>query len=139
MRTSMAQINGKFLREEYVAQRKYEMLRAHTVDGLTMKIAAKKFGYSLSMFKKVKKAFEQEGLLGLIPKKRGPKSRYKVTKEVAELIVSNREKGMNIIENSQALKARGIDISQATVYRVLKEKGYLKKTTGERRKEYRAI
>lgn len=121
-----------FLDPDNEVQRKYEMLRAHEVDGLTIKQAAKAYGYSPSLFKKAKKAFEKEGIQGLTAKKRGPKSRRDDTVKATRRIIANREGGLNIYENSRDLKKRGFDISPATVHRVLVDHGYPKKNGGEK-------
>jgi transposase len=56
-------------------QVKYEMLRAHAVDGLSVTGAAAAHGYSRAGFYLVEAAFEQAGMAGLIderPGRRGP-------------------------------------------------------------------
>ena len=52
-------------------QVKYEMLRSHEVDGLSVTEAADQFAYTRQGFYQVQRAFEEEGMAGLIEKKRG--------------------------------------------------------------------
>ena len=51
-------------------QVKYEMLRAHLVDGLPVVSAASEHGYSRAAFYLVAEAFEEEGMQGLLDEKR---------------------------------------------------------------------
>jgi transposase len=125
-------LDSGFLDPDSKIQHKYEMLRAHEVGGLTIKQAAEAFEYSPSLFKKVKNAFEKEGIQGLMPNKRGPKSRRDATVKATDQVIANREQGLNIYENSEDLKKSGFDISPATVHRVLVDHGYVKKNAGER-------
>ena len=56
-------------------QVKYEMLRAHVVDGLSITATAAAHGYSRAGFYLLETAFEQQGMVGLIderPGRRGP-------------------------------------------------------------------
>ena len=53
---------------------KYEMLRRVRVEGLSVTAAAKAFGFSRVAFYQAMAAFRQEGLPGLLPRRRGPKA-----------------------------------------------------------------
>jgi transposase len=63
-------------------QVKYEMLRAHLVDGLPVVGAASQHGYSRAAFYLVADAFEEEGMHGLLDEKRGRRGPLKVTPEI---------------------------------------------------------
>jgi transposase len=63
-------------------QVKYEMLRAHLVDGLTIVDAASQHGYSRAAFYLVTEAFNERGMLGLVDDKRGRHGPLKVTPEI---------------------------------------------------------
>ena len=67
-------------------QVKYEMLRRVDVDGWSVTRAAQAFGVSRPVFYQARAAFEQDGLRGLIPKKRGPKGAYKLSTEVMNFV-----------------------------------------------------
>ena len=69
-------------------QVKYEMLRAHLVDGLPVVSAASEHGYSRAAFYLVAEAFEEEGMQGLLDEKRGRRGPLKVTPEINEYIRS---------------------------------------------------
>lgn len=63
-------------------QVKYEMLRAHVVDGQTVTAAARSHGYSWAEFYLVAAAFEELGMGGLLDERRGRKGPTKLTAEV---------------------------------------------------------
>jgi transposase len=69
-----------------LAQVKYEMLRQVRVEGAEKTKAAALFGVSRPTFYEAEAAFAQEGLVGLLPKPRGPKSAHKLTAEVMAFI-----------------------------------------------------
>ena len=64
------------------AQVKYEMLRAHIVDGSTVVAAADTHGYSRAAFYLVLGAFEERGMLGLLDEARGRHGPLKLTPEI---------------------------------------------------------
>lgn len=68
------------------AQVKYEMLRAHLLDGLPVIRAAEQHGYSRPAFYVVATAFEDRGLLGLLDERRGRRGPVKLTPEIAEFL-----------------------------------------------------
>lgn len=67
-------------------QIKYEMLRKVLVDGAPVAHAARDFGFSRVAFYKTLHTFEQHGLAGLLPCKRGPRGGHKVTDEVIDFM-----------------------------------------------------
>jgi transposase len=69
-----------------LVQVKYEMLRRVQVDHLSVSQAASTFGFSRPSFYQSLAAFQQSGLPGLIPKRRGPKTAHKLSSEVLEYI-----------------------------------------------------
>ena len=69
-------------------QVKYEMLRAHLVDGLPVVSAASEHGYSRAAFYLVAEAFDEEGMQGLLDEKRGRHGPLKVTPEINEYVRS---------------------------------------------------
>lgn len=67
-------------------QVKYEMLRAHEVDGESISEAAPRFGYTRESFYMSKGRFEVEGIPGLVDRKRGRKGPDKLTEEIMEFL-----------------------------------------------------
>jgi transposase len=63
-------------------QVKYEMIRKVKKEEWTVERASKIFGFSRPSFYDAQRAFESEGIPGLIPKKRGPRHPHKLTDDV---------------------------------------------------------
>jgi transposase len=72
---------GFFLPADKV-QVKYEMLRAHEVDGISVAAAAGLHGYSRAAFYLVAAAFDEQGMAGLLDERRGRKGPVKLTPEI---------------------------------------------------------
>ena len=64
----------------------YEMLRRVQNEGQSVTQAATAFGFSRPSFYQALLAFEQGGLAGLFPQKRGPKAAHKLTTEVVQFV-----------------------------------------------------
>ena len=75
-----------------LVQVKYEMLRRVQSEGHSVTGAATAFGFSRPSFYQALSAFEESGLAGLVPHKRGPKQAHKLTDEVLGFIVEMRQK-----------------------------------------------
>jgi transposase len=69
-------------------QVKYEMLRAHYVDGEPVVRAAAEHGYSRGGFYVVAEAFNRLGMAGLVDERRGRKGPMKLTDEVVAFVRS---------------------------------------------------
>lgn len=67
-------------------QVKYEMIRKVKKEEWTVERASKIFGFSRPSFYDAQRAFESEGIPGLIPKKRGPKHPHKLTDAVIKYL-----------------------------------------------------
>jgi transposase len=65
-----------------LVQVKYEMLRRVHKEGQSVRHAAASFGFSRPSFYKTSGEFHREGMPGLLPRKRGPRRRHKLTAEV---------------------------------------------------------
>lgn len=86
-----------FLQDEFfdprdLVQVKYEMLRRVQSEGQSVTNASANFGFSRPSFYQALSAFEQYGLAGLVPHKRGPKQAHKLTEEVLTFIGEMRQK-----------------------------------------------
>jgi transposase len=82
--------NGFFDPRDLV-QVKYEMLRRVKTDSKSVTEAAASFGFSRPSFYQALSAFEQNGLFGLVPHKRGPKQAHKLTDEVMAFLAVKRQ------------------------------------------------
>jgi transposase len=78
--------SDRFFDARDLVQVKYEMLRQVRVEGAEKTHAAALFGVSRPTFYQAEAAFAREGLAGLLPKPRGPKTAHKLTPEVMAFI-----------------------------------------------------
>src|ERR1700722_4694565 len=90
-----------FLQDDFfdprdLVQVKYEMLRRVRTEGQSVTDAAVSFGFSRPSFYQAQSAFEDDGLAGLVPHKRGPKQAHKLTEEVLTFIGELRQKEPSI-------------------------------------------
>src|SRR5215469_13082287 len=71
-------------------QARYEMLRRHTAEQMSVIDAATAFGVSRPTFYQAQEAFQRSGLAGLLPARRGPKDGHKLSAEVLDYVASLR-------------------------------------------------
>lgn len=69
-------------------QVKYEMLRAHVVDGVSVTAAAAAHGYSRPTFYLVDAAFADRGMAGLLDERPGRRGPLKVTEEIVAFLAA---------------------------------------------------
>jgi len=79
-----------------LVQVKYEMLRRVQSEHQSVSEAAAAFGFSRPSFYQAQSAFEQDGLAGLVPHKRGPKRAHKLTEEVLTFIIETRQQDRSV-------------------------------------------
>jgi len=79
-------VNSEFFDARDMVQVKYEMLRSVEKDGRAITEAATAFGLSRPSFYQAQSAFEQDGLVGLVPRKRGPKEAHKLTGKIMDFL-----------------------------------------------------
>lgn len=80
--------SSDFFDSRDLVQVKYEMVRRVRADGQSVAESARAFGFSRPSFYQASKSLEQDGLCGLLPKKRGPRSAHKLGKDMMEFIES---------------------------------------------------
>jgi transposase len=81
---------GGFFDPQDLLQVKYEMLRRAEVDKAPVTEAAAAFGLSRPAFYQAQNAVSQQGLAGLIPRKRGPHGAHKLTPAVLDFVLQER-------------------------------------------------
>lgn len=69
-----------------LVQVRYEMLRRVEAEGHAVTEVCRAFGFSRPVFYKARAALSEEGLPGLVPKKRGPRQGHKLTPEVMKAV-----------------------------------------------------
>jgi transposase len=107
-------------------QVKYEMLRAHLVEGETVTAVAAAHGYSRAAFYLVARAFEEAGMVGLLDERPGRRGPVKLSAEVlAFLKARSRERpGASGGELADELeRGLGVRLHRRTVERALRAPG----------------
>jgi transposase len=116
--------SGSFFDARDLVQVKYEMLRQVSVEGVEKTQAAALFGMSRPTFYQAEAAFAQEGLSGLLPKQRGPKSAHKLTPQVMafiEALADQTPSGARAI--AREIRARlGLTVHPRSIERALARK-----------------
>jgi transposase len=74
-----------------LVQVKYEMVRRVGTEGSSVSAAAGSFGFSRQSYYSAAQALAQDGLVGLVPAKPGPRRAHKLTDEVLEHLEQLRE------------------------------------------------
>jgi len=82
--------NSDFFDPADLMQVKYEMLRQVHVDNRSVSESAGNCGLSRPSFYQTRSAFQQDGLYGLLPHKRGPQGGHKLTGLVMEFVRQQR-------------------------------------------------
>lgn len=89
-----------------LVQVKYEMLRRVRADKQAVAQSATAFGLSRPSFYKAQEDFARDGLAGLVPKKRGPRTAHKLTDEVMQFVKEQRDQDESV---SAAVLARRVE------------------------------
>lgn len=114
--------NSNFFDAHDLIQVKYEMLRTVEKDLREVSSTSEAFGFSRVSFYQIKKEYEENGIIGLMPKKRGPKGSRKISSgdiEFARGLLGTHTKAQIV----QRLKdERGVEISKRTLERQLSVK-----------------
>src|SRR5215469_7446179 len=107
-------------------QVKYEMLRAHRVDGDPVTEACRQFGFSRESFYQIQQAFQELGFSSFLPAPRGRKGPSKLKGEVLEFALEQQKKNPQISPGPLADLIReryGMEIHRTTVMRGMKKNG----------------
>jgi transposase len=78
--------SGPFFDARDLIQVRYEMIRRHRSDGQSVPQVARSFGVSRQSLYLLIQTSRDLGLLGLVPRKRGPKAAHKCTTEVLAFV-----------------------------------------------------
>jgi transposase len=108
-----------------LVQVKYEMLRHARQDGVNKAEAAALFGLSRPTYYQAEAAFERNGMAGLLPRARGPKSAHKLTDEVMRLIERHHQAGGPLQARSLATLVQsklGLSVHPRSIERAMARK-----------------
>jgi transposase len=115
--------NSSFFDPEDLVQVKYEMLRQVGIDRQSISASAEAFGFSRPSFYQAQSAFQQGGLAGLLPEKRGPRSGHKLTAEVMEFVhrIQAADASLSPAQLAQAVKEQfGLSVHPRSIDRQLR-------------------
>lgn len=113
---------GEFFDPHDVVQVKYEMLRRVRVDEVPVAQAATEFGFSRPTFYQAQSSFDEAGIAGLVPGKRGPRGPHKLRPEVMAFLASRVVPGQPVRAGALATALRaefGIDVHPRTIERAV--------------------
>src|SRR4051794_35608440 len=106
---------GDFFLPADKVQVKYEMLRAHLVDGQPVTVAAAAHGYSRAAFYLVMASFAESGMSGLLDEARGRRGPVKLRPEIVTFI---RDSAAGPGELVELVEARyGVRLHRRTIER----------------------
>jgi transposase len=78
--------DSEFFDPHDVVQVKYEMLRRVSVENASVSNTTEEYGVSRPTYYQTKASFDESGIAGLVPKKRGPRGPHKLQGEVLAFI-----------------------------------------------------
>ena len=73
---------GEFFDPRDLVQVKYEMLRRVSVENASVTDTAEEYGVSRPTYYQARAGFEEAGIAGLVPRKRGPRGPHKLHDEI---------------------------------------------------------
>jgi transposase len=118
-------LESEFFDTRDVVQVKYEMLRRVEADGKSVTAAAAAFGLSRPAFYQAQLILRKDGLPGLIPKKRGPRTGHKLREEALDYIEAVRAANRSLTVSeliSQITERFGIRVHRRTLERALRRR-----------------
>ena len=105
-----------------IVQVKYEMLRRVSVDKMSVTQVSDEYGVSRPTFYQAKTDFEDGGIAGLVPRKRGPRGPNKIQSEVLAFLKAKAPPGEPIRARELTNLVRsefGLDVHPRTIERAL--------------------
>lgn len=120
---------GDFFDPRDIVQVKYEMLRRVSVDKASVTSVSDEYGVSRPTYYQARADFEETGLAGLVPKKRGPHGPHKIQAEVLAFLRTKLVPGEPIRARELAKLIHeefGLDVHPRTIERVVSGKKTLR-------------
>ncbi len=105
-----------------IVQVKYEMLRRASVEKASVTEASEEYGVSRPTYYQAKADFDEGGIAGLVPKKRGPRGPHKIQGEVSAFLRAQISPGEPIRARELAKslqKEFGLDVHPRTIERAV--------------------
>jgi transposase len=117
--------DSEFFDPHDVVQVKYEMLRHVSVENASVTNATEEYGVSRPTYYQTKASFDESGIAGLVPKKRGPRGPHKLQGEALAFIQGQLVAGEPIRARELAKLIRqkyDLDIHPRTIERAVVKK-----------------
>ena len=113
---------GDFFDPRDAVQVKYEMLRRVSVENASVSAASEEYGLSRPTYYQAKTNFEDSGIAGLVPKKRGPRGPHKLRGDVLAFLKRQIVPGEPIRARELSKLIRnefGLDVNPRTIERAV--------------------
>ena len=113
---------SEFFDPRDLVQVRYEMLRRVSVDDVSVTEAAAEYGVTRPTYYQAKASFDEAGIAGLVPRRRGPRGPHKLQGEVLALVQKQHVPGEPIRarELAEAIRQEfSVDIHPRTIERAL--------------------
>lgn len=113
---------NEFFDPRDLLQVRYEMIRRHQIDKVSVLDTSKQFGVSRVTFYQITGSYDRLGLMGLVPQKPGPKSPTKCTDEIIEFVKQQRSQQPDIaweILIQEVYEEFGVSLHRRTIERRL--------------------
>ena len=120
---------GGFFDPRDVVQVKYEMLRRVSVEKASVTNVSDEYGVSRPTFYQAKEDFEEAGIAGLVPKRRGPRGPHKLQSEVLAFLKKRLAPGEPIRARELARLVQnefGLEVHPRTIERAVGAKKTLR-------------
>jgi transposase len=115
---------SEFFDPRDAVQVKYEMLRRVSVENASVTEASDEYGVSRPTYYQTKASFDEAGIAGLVPKKRGPRGPHKIQGEVLAFLKTRLVTGEPIRARELANLIRNefdLDVHPRTIERAVKK------------------
>jgi len=122
---------GEFFDPRDLVQVRYEMLRRVSVDNVSVTLATAEYGVSRPTFYQARASFDEAGVAGLVPKKRGPRGPHKLQGEILAFVEKQVVPGEPIRARELARLVRqkfSVEVHPRTIERAFREKKTLPRT-----------
>ncbi|WP_051648158.1 helix-turn-helix domain-containing protein [Cupriavidus sp. SK-3] len=113
---------GGFFDPRDAVQVKYEMLRRASIEKASVTEVSEEYGISRPTFYQARADFEEGGVAGLVPKKRGPRGPHKIRSDVLAFLMAQLSPGEPIRARELAKliqKEFGLDVHPRTIERAI--------------------
>jgi transposase len=117
---------GSFFDPRDLVQVRYELLRRHLIEKQPVTEVIRDFGVSRQMFYVLLRVFQREGLVGLLPRKRGPRGAHKCTDAIVAFAAVRRQQspGRSTKELAEDVGRKfGVQLHPRTLERRLSRRG----------------